>query len=184
VSAIARTPLRPLGLLLAGVLTALVAAWLTPAPAYACSCAAVPEPELIRKAEVIFTWTASRDEPVGDTRTYTFAVDRVYRGQVPASQTVNTPSQSAACGLELTGAEPFLVLGYIRDGVLWADLCGGTRPGAAPAELGVGSPPQAGSAPTGVTWTPASGAMTLLVGAAFIGMAVVIARRRSGGPRA
>ncbi|HZA72482.1 MAG TPA: hypothetical protein VE476_06160 [Propionibacteriaceae bacterium] len=173
---------RSAALALAGVLLALVAVWLTPAPAYACSCVTDSEPEKIRNAGVIFTGTVADDHSLGDTRTYTFTVDRVFRGQALATQTVKTPSQGPACGLDLQGPGPYLVLGYLQDGVLWANSCGGTRTGAAPAELGPGYSPQPGSAPTGLTWTPTSAGVILLVGAAFLGIALVVARRRSGRP--
>ncbi len=97
-----------------------------------------------------------------------------------ATQTVKTPTQNPACGLELSGAGPYLVLGYLQNGVLWANSCGGTRTGATPAELGAGYPPQTGSAPTGLTWTPTTVGVTLVVGAAFVGIVLVVARRRSG----
>ena len=171
---------RTAALALAGVLLALVAAWLSPASAYACSCVTDSEPELVRNAEVIFTGTVTKDRAAGDTRTYTFAVDRAYRGQVLTTQTVTTPAQGPACGLDLEGPGPYLVLGYLQNGVLWANSCGGTRTGAVPAELGDGYPPTPGSAPTGVTWTPASSGLTLVVGAACIGLALYVARRRSG----
>ena len=45
------------------------------------------EAELVRSAEVIFTGSVVGDRALGDTRTYTFAVDRVYRGQVLTTQT-------------------------------------------------------------------------------------------------
>ena len=135
---------RPAALALAGVLLALVAVWLTPASAYACSCVTDSEPELVRTAEVIFTGTVADDRSLGDTRTYTFTVDRVFRGQVLATQTVRTHTQGPACGLDLEGPGPYLVLGYLRDGVLLANSCGGTRAGAPPAELGAGYPPQPG----------------------------------------
>ena len=173
---------RNAALALTGVLLALVAAWLSPAPAYACSCVTDSEPELARNAEVIFTGTVTEDRAIGDTRTYTFAVDRVYRGHVLTTQTVRTHTQGPACGLDLAGPGPYLVLGYLRDGVLLANSCGGTRAGAPPAELGAGNPPQTSSAPTGVTWTPANSGLTLVIGAAFIGLAVYLARRRSGRP--
>jgi hypothetical protein len=173
--------MRRLALALAAVLMAVAMAWLTPPVAYACSCTTDSEAELIRRAEVIFTGVLSNDRSQGNTRTYTFTVDRVYRGQVSTSQTVNTDTQTAACGLDLQGTGPFLVLGNLQNGVLWANSCGGTRTGPVPAELGAGSPPQPGSAPTGITWTPGSGTATLLVGAAFVGIALVLARR-SGRP--
>lgn len=174
--------MRTAALALAGVLLALVAAWLVPAPAYACSCVTDSEPELIANAQVIFTGTLTDDRSQHDTRTYTFAVDRVFRGEAHAIQTARTPTQSPACGLDLEGPGPYLVLGYLENGVLWANSCGGTRTGATPTELGPGSPPQPGSAPTGLTWTPANSGLTLVIGAAFLVIAVVVARRRSGRP--
>ena len=175
-----RPGLRHAVLALAAVLVTLTAVWATPVPAYACSCLTDSERGLIRNAGVIFTGTLTEERTSGATRTYTFAVDRVYRGQVRTAQTVKTPAQRPACGLDLSGAGPYLVLGYLKDGVLWANACGGTRTGAAPAELGAGYPPQPGSAPTGLTWTPTSGGVTLLVGAAFLGIALLVARRGSG----
>ena len=172
--------MRRLGrLALATVLLVLSAAWLTPGRAYACGCVYdADDPELVRRAEVIFTGTVTNDRAWGGTRTYTFAVDRVYRGRVLATQTVTTPSEGPACGLELSGAGPYLVLGYLKNGQLWANSCGGTRTGGPPPELGEGYPPQPGSAPTGLTWTPTSGGMTLVIGAVFIGIAVFLARLR------
>lgn len=164
--------------LLAALLLVLATAWLTPAPAHACSCVTDSEPELIGNAEVIFTGTVTQDRAVGQGRTYTFAVDRVFRGEAHATQTATTPVQDSACGLDLTGPGPFLVLGYLNEGRLQLSSCGGTRPGGPPADLGAGYPPQPGSAPTGVTWTPSSGSLTLVVGAAFLVFAVIVARRR------
>ena len=169
---------RTAALVTATVLLVLAAGWVLPGRAYACGCTTDSEPELFRNAQVIFTGTVSQQRALGDTRTYTFAVDRVYRGQALTSQSVSTPAQAPACGLELDGAGPYLVLGYVENGKLLANSCGGTRPGAAPADLGPGYPPQAGAAPTGFTWTPTSGGATLVLGAAFLGIAVFLAGRR------
>ena len=181
-----RPGLRRAVLALAAVLVGLTAVWATPVPAYACSCVTDSEPELIRNAGVIFTGTLSQERTFGDTRTYTLAVDRVYRGQVLARQTVKTPAQGPACGLELSGAGPYLVLGYLQDGVLWANSCGGTRAGAAPASLGAGQPPVPdpaspaadGEASPGIgTWLPIVGFSLALTAAAVVGLSLV--RRRS-----
>ena len=169
---------RAAALVAATVLLVLAAGWVFPGRAYACGCVTDSEPELIRNAQVIFAGTVTDDRVWGGTRTYTFTVDRVYRGEVHQVQAVRTNVGSAACELELGGTGPFLVMGYYQEGRVWANSCGGTRPGAAPADLGAGYPPRPGAAPTGLTWTPTSGGMTLLIGAAFIGIAVVLARRR------
>ncbi len=169
--------------LLAVLLLVLSTTWLSPAPAHACTCRPSTEAEQLERASVVFLGTVSDDRASGDTRTYTFAVNRVYRGQVETLQPVLTHVQSSACGLDLTGAGPYVVLGFLQNGEVLASSCGGTRPGAPPAELGAGYPPRA-PAPTGLTWTPSSGILTLLIGVACIGYAVVVARRRSsGGPR-
>lgn len=164
--------------LLAALLLVLAGIWVAPASAYACTCRESTESEQLERASVAFIGTVVADQATGDTRTYTFAVDRVYRGRVEASQPVLTHVQNSACGLELPGASQYLVLGFVQDGAILASSCGGTRPGGAPALLGPGYPPQSGSAPTGLTWTPSSGGWTLLVGAACLVFAVVVARRR------
>lgn len=166
--------------LLAAVLLVLAGAWLLPVPAHACSCVTDSEPEQIENAEVMFSGTVTGGRAIGGTRTYTVAVDRVYRGQVHATQAVKTPTQSPACGLELPEGGPYLVLGYLENGVLWANSCGGTRTGAPPADLGAGYPPQPGSSENPVVWVVLGG-VVLVLAATIIVPAVV--RRRSAGPR-
>lgn len=167
--------------LLAGLLLVLAGLWLAPAPAYACTCRPSTQAEQLERASVVFIGTVISDRSSGDTRTYTFAVDRAYRGQVLATQPVKTHVLSSACGLELPAGGPHLVLGFVQNGEILASSCGGTRLGGAPAELGAGYPPRP-DRPPGLTWTPSSSALTLLIGAAFIAFAVVVARRRSGRP--
>ena len=81
---------------------------------YACSCRYEPDdPELARIADAIFAGNRGRRPPLWrDSRTYSFAVDRVYKGQVHATQQVTTHVQGPACGLELNGSGPFLVHAY------------------------------------------------------------------------
>ena len=82
--------------LLAALLLVLASAWVLPASAYACSCAYdQQDPELVRRAEVIFTGTLIRDRSVGQTRTLTFAVERVYKGQAAATQGIRTHAPTA-----------------------------------------------------------------------------------------
>jgi hypothetical protein len=189
VTALRPRPRHAAALLLAAALLALGALWSSPTPAYACSCVTDSEPELIRNAGVIFTGTVTGDRSLGSTRTYTFAVDRVYRGQVLTTQTVKTPSRSPACGLELSTAGPHLVLGYLENGVLWANSCGGTRAGTAPASLGVGevplpypaSPPTDPATeedPRNGRWVPLVAFILALTTAAVVGLSLV--RRRPG----
>jgi hypothetical protein len=175
-----RQGIRTAALALAALLLGLVVHWLEPVPAHACSCVTDSEPELIRSAEVIFTGSIVGDRAWGDTRTYTFDVDRVYRSQVRTAQTVKTHTQGPACGLELPGAGPYLVMGYRQDGVLWANSCGGTRAGAAPAELGDGYPPQPGASESPVPWVVLGGVILVL---ATIGILPAVVRRRSARPK-
>lgn len=167
------------------MLLVLVSIWVLPGSAYACSCAYdQQDPELVRRAEVIFTGTVISDRSVDQTRTLTFAVARVYKGQATATQEIKTRPDSAACGLELAGSGPFLIqAGNHPDwpGQLSADLCGGSRAAPDPASLGAGYPPQPNPPPTGLTWTPTSATATLVIGVAFLGIALLIVRRRSGG---
>jgi hypothetical protein len=171
---------------LGALLLALAGIWVLPSSAYACSCVyAQQDPELVRRAEVIFTGTLIRDQSFDQTRTLTFAVERVYKGQATATQEIKTRADSAACGLELAGSGPFLIqAGSHPDwpGQVSADLCGGSRAAPAPASLGAGYPPRPNPPPTGLTWTPTSGTATLVIGVAFLGIALLIVRRRSGRP--
>ena len=145
---------RLVGILIAGLLLG-VATWgaLAP-PAYACSCVYQrDDPELVQMADVIFVGTVVGDRSLGEIRTYTFTVDRVFKGQAYAKQTVTTPSQGPACGLELTGSGPYLVHARLTSGLggaLHADLCGGTRQSGPSVELGAGYPPLDGGMPNGL----------------------------------
>ena len=175
-------PVRHISAVLAGLLLVVTSIWAIPAPAYACSCAyANDDPALLDRAEVIFTGTVIGERSLGYNRTYTFAVTKVYKGSAYAEQRVQSASQSSACGLDLVGSGPFLVLaGYAPSGTVLANSCGGTTkapaPAApAPAALGPGSLPQPGVEPPnppGVIW-PAVGA--LLVATAAV---LFLARRR------
>lgn len=172
--------------LLAALLLVLASIWVLPAPAYACSCVHdQQDPELVRRAEVIFTGTLIGDRSAGQTRTLTFAVERVYKGQATATQEIKTGPDRAACGLELAGSGPFLIQAGSHPnwpGALLANLCGGSRAAPDPASLGAGYPPQPNPAPTALTWTPTSATATLVIGVAFLGIALLIVRRRSGRP--
>ena len=130
-------PVRHISAVLAGLLLVVTSIWAIPAPAYACSCAyANDDPALLDRAEVIFTGTVIGERSLGYNRTYTFAVTKVYKGSAYAEQRVQSASQSSACGLDLVGSGPFLVLaGYAPSGTVLANSCGGTtkarRPGRA-----------------------------------------------------
>jgi len=183
---------HPAALLLVGVLLALSAWWASPAPAYACSCASASDAQHTADAAAIFTGTVVADqvdEP-GRVRTVTFAVDRVFKGQVTATQVVTSAASGASCGVELTGPGPFVVFARAEPTGLTADLCGGTRSGSAPAGLGTGQAPLPNPAarpdpaspaavppdaenPRAGTWVPLVGFILALTAAAVVGLSLV-----------
>ena len=166
-------------LALTGLLLTLAAWWGSPPPAYACSCAYAPDnPELVRMADVIFVGTKVGDRTLGNTRTYTFTVDRVYKGQAHATQKLTTQAQGPACGLELNGSGPFLVHAYQEpEGAeaLHANSCGGTGEGGPPANLGEGYPPLAGG-----STSPVGPAVLVVALSAAFAFAVLAWQRRLG----
>ena len=176
-----RAELRATALALAALLLALVAAWATPAPAYACSCGGSPEAELAQHAEVIFTGTVVADETNQwrQTRTFTVAVDRVYKGEATATQVVSTHASGASCGLEISGPGPFLIFADREGSTLTANLCGGTRAGSAPASMGAGHAPLPDAVPDARMgrWMPLVGLVLAATAAAVVGVSLI--RRRS-----
>ena len=96
-----------------------------------------------------------------DPERFIFDVDRVYKGEVFARQSVVTAREGASCGLEVSpGVGAILVYARSRtdgrvvadEGEVVADLCGGTRYfiDPVPASFGAGTLPRAGSSPIGV----------------------------------
>lgn len=115
-------------------------------PAQACSCAGAPEKEQFERADAVFKGTlpAGTRTGGGDSRdiVLTFDATRVYKGKVAAEQRVRTSGSGASCGLEISGAGPWLVFATLpweedggrsapaadpADQVYEASLCGGTR---------------------------------------------------------
>lgn len=136
---------------LVGGLTVAVTPALGVTWASACSCVGATDAESADRADAIFAGTLTgRTTPKQsgssmDPVTYTFAVSRVYKGEVTTSQPVGSVVSGASCGLELDGTGPFLVfanVGQDADPPLEANLCGGTRPlGSGPGRaLGAGYP--------------------------------------------
>ncbi|HLL61722.1 MAG TPA: hypothetical protein VK401_01645 [Propionibacteriaceae bacterium] len=178
-----RDRLRTVALAVVAVLLALTALWATPPPAYACSCVGASEEQHAASADVIFTGTVAADavDQRSRTRTLTFTVDRVYKGQASSTQLVTTSSSGASCGLEISGRGPFLVFADQQGSGLTADLCGGTRAGAAPASLGPGQAPPADSEARRDdsrrgTWIPLLALILALGGGTVVGLSLV--RRR------
>jgi hypothetical protein len=140
-------------LLVAGLTFALVPL-VGVSPAHACSCVAATEDQQFKRAGAVFKGTVTaRDMPGGAHHDgsagviYTFAVSRVYKGTVLASQQVHTARDGATCGVALAGTGPFLVFAQRPRNAtattpLEMNLCGGTRPIAASEQpsFGPGTP--------------------------------------------
>ena len=129
---------------------------------------------------MIFLGTVVDERTLGGTRTYTFRVDRVYKGQAYATQTVKTEAQGPACGLELNGPGPFLLHAYQEPAgaaALRANSCGGTREGGPPANLGEGYPPLPGGG-TSPVWI----AVPVVVLSAAFALSALAWRRRLARP--
>jgi hypothetical protein len=138
---------RLAGLILTGLLLIVATWWSSPERAYACSCVNRTDTQLAEDADVIFTGRIAEDRIRGQSRTITFAVDRVYKGDAHIRQAVHTNASGASCGLEISGPGPFVVFANrddTRERDLQANLCGGTREGGPSAGLGEGYPPLAG----------------------------------------
>ena len=170
----------------AALLLVLASIWAVPARAYACSCAAASDERYVSSADVIFTGRIDDDRSDQQTRTITFVVERIYKGDAGPRQVISTSASGASCGLEIGGPGTFLVFANAVDepGQLKANLCGGTRPGGALAILGEGRAPQPESASPSDSASPAppaarpnTGPLLLITGIMFIIGAVVVATR-------
>ena len=124
----------------AALLLVLASIWAIPARAYACSCAAASDERYVSSADVVFTGRIDDDRSNQQTRTITFVVERIYKGDAGPRQVISTSASGASCGLEIGGPGTFLVFANAADepAKLKANLCGGTRAGGALAILGKG----------------------------------------------
>jgi hypothetical protein len=122
---------------LLAVLVLLLAGWLAPHPAAACSCTGGTTAEHASRADAVFVGRLLSRDVAGDSSStdpalHVFAVETVWKGSAHAEQGVVSASSGASCGLELSGNGPFLVFATrpagASDGPLSADLCGGTAP--------------------------------------------------------
>lgn len=151
-----RTFRRLLAVLLIAVATTLGLVVATTGPAAACDCVGLTAAQAARSADAVFTGelvdaTTSKARQI---TTYTFAVERVYGGEVPAVVDVRSAQFGASCGLENMKTERrYVVFAVAADDRLTAGLCGGTqRAGASAVDqvertLGAGTVPEAAAAP-------------------------------------
>jgi hypothetical protein len=119
-------------------------------PAHACSCAMLEPNEMLEFAPTAFVGTVTVVPVVkgggGGSAIFTFEVETVLAGEVPAVVEVSTADNSAACGFEAAiGTRMAVFAADEGDGVLSSGLCSTTDPDVAIKALGPGNPPSEGS---------------------------------------
>jgi hypothetical protein len=115
----------------AALFLAAVVALIAPQTCAACTCLPMTFAESVEASEMVFVGTVTAREsgvetPFGPGVDATFAVDEVYRGDVPADAVVRTADNSAACGVEFVVGESYLVLARSGPDGLESDLCMGS----------------------------------------------------------
>ncbi|WAS92291.1 hypothetical protein [Nannocystis punicea] len=131
-----------------------VAAWAVPHEVHACSCMPPPAPTVARdQAEAVFEGRVDvvQSSDTGMVR-YVLSVQRVFKGELPASTSIVTRSSSAACGRSFVLGKNYLVYAHrTPEGDLGDTMCSRTRQiGTADedlAALGAGTPPPAPASP-------------------------------------
>lgn len=154
------TPLRIL--LAASVLLVAVGSFSVASapPAGACRCSPPTDQAAFDGADAVFTGTLGDVVRSTHAARFLFDVDKVFKGEVDAIQTVVTEAHGASCGLEISGPGPFVVIAFTEstmtsgadDGELSSHLCSGTR-ALADREWTVGVP---GRTPVNVDEPPPS----------------------------
>ena len=186
-----------------GVILALLCAGLVipGAAAQACTCAASTPDKNLKAADVVFLGdVVDRDPPEGSSEaataseaTYTFAVSKVFKGTVNASQPVVSQGLVGFCGQTFKNGETVLVFAEDESGSAQSKryvtrLCSGTEVvDAAPASFGDGEIPEGYVEPSavaesgggsGLLWLLVAGGLVL---AAIGGGVALFSRRGSGG---
>jgi hypothetical protein len=176
------------------VLLVAAALVLSATPAAACTCARMTDDELFDVVDAVFVGTSVEVRDQGGTPStrrerIVLAVERVYKGDVHARQTVVTWS-SASCGLAgqlpvgtraLVFAEaPFPGLVPTVEGELAVSGCGTTRPiagGSAPASFGAGYGAVPGASPIGPPGSSRRPWVVAAVAGAALGVVVAAGSR-------
>ncbi len=100
--------------------------------AYACSCIRSTPAENYTRADVVFSGVVQmvalpRSSDGNGTTVYSVAVNRVWKGAVPASVSVTSAESSATCGIGLQKNGEYVIFGYKNaDGTFSTNLCSGT----------------------------------------------------------
>lgn len=110
--------------------------FLQPQAAWACSCIQSTPAEQMERADVVFTgrvidqkMKTVKTQPFGG-RTWvqwTFEVEADHKGAVSKQMTVESASNSAACGVNFQMGERYQVFANQSNTALKASLCSGTR---------------------------------------------------------
>ncbi len=104
--------------------------WLGTEPALACSCVARTVPELVGSADLVATGRLDSSRPTrgGMELVHSFTGIELFKGEPLPTFDVRSAALGASCGLEgLEAGRRYLVFTDADDGVLTANLCGGTR---------------------------------------------------------
>ena len=178
----------------------------TAPPASACSCIGLNDDEALQGSQVAFVGELLEVRtPPGesfssmDPERFVFAVDRVYKGEAKATQSVVSAREGASCGLELVGRGPFLVFATTDPqfdlegdaGEVYSSLCSGSRAltdAPVPPSFGEGQAASTGSSPIGsasddglpIAVVVFAGGLVLLILLAI----VALVRRTRGRPAA
>lgn len=113
-------------------------------PARACSCLPPPPPKVaLAQSDAVFEGRPFATNVATNMAEYSFEVDQVWKGDLPARVTIKTATSAAACGRTYQVGQSYIV--YARRGsgkTLLDGLCSRTRTSAAAGEdleqLGVG----------------------------------------------
>ena len=98
------------------------------ADTYACSCRPVDLQRDLPTADGAFIGTVLERSVGGQTATYRFRVEQIYKGDIENRAEVVTPAGGAACGLELAVGDRVGLL-LDRDGDVWrSGLCSQVDP--------------------------------------------------------
>lgn len=125
-------------------------------PAHACSCVRATMAQHAATADVVFTGKVTGIERTGTTASYAVSVETVYKGQVRAETTVESPAQGDTCGLEnMVADRRYLFFGGGDGTTVGANLCGGTVPVSATSTAAIVRILGEGSEPLGATPTAA-----------------------------
>ena len=148
----------------------------------ACSCMEMGPQEAAAVADAVFSGTvvgaaqqpnpapAINDPVLGGDTLYTFAVDGVAKGDVPAQATVFAGGDGASCGMSFAVDSRYLVFGTAEAGTLTTHLCAGNLELAANAEAPLPMTPPSGEVPTDDDGPPiaAIGVLAAVLGVAAL----------------